>query len=101
MPTECKTTDNLQAVTMGNGRNDTKCIISPQLNFAFLTVLPKHKCFPQITRGPLFDKVSKLLICAEQNAKDQLSSHGDSGSPLVENDSDGTLIGIATFVHIG
>lgn len=101
MPTECKSTDNLQAIAMGNGKNDTKFPISPQLNFAFLTVLPKQKCFPQIISPRVFDIISKFLICAEQNARDQTLSHGDSGSPLVENNSDGTLIGIATFVHIG
>lgn len=98
LPTTCKSTDNLQAVIMGNGKNDTQFSLSPQLNFAFLKVLPKQMCFPQITRGPIFDFISKFLICAEHNVKEAVS-FGDSGSPLVENDSNGTLIGIATFIH--
>lgn len=96
LPNECKSTENIDALTMGNGATSESISISSKLNFAFLKTLSPSACHSTF---PILSK-RKSIICAQNTINDQSICRGDSGSPLVTR-SDGILIGVSSFVHKG
>lgn len=96
MPNECKSTENIDVLTMGNGATSDSTSLSTKLNFAFLKTISPSECHSTF---PISSK-RKTIICAQNTINDQSICRGDSGAPLVTR-SDGILIGVSSFVHKG
>lgn len=92
----CKSAENIEAFTVGNGATSDYSSISPQLKFALLKTLPAHVChrvFPFVYPG-------RTIVCAYNNVRYQSVCRGDSGGPLVSRE-DSKVIGISCFVRGG
>lgn len=96
MPSTCMVPQKTEIYAMGNGRISTNGDTSEQLLFATLETLPLHVCW---RKYPILF-LRKSIVCAIDKENYQSVCDGDSGGPLVMK-SDGTLIGITTFVAQG
>lgn len=86
-PTACGNTENLEVISIGNGRSKNE-IIQRHLQ---LTTIGHEKCsnlFPK--------KFEDDIICAE-NDRNGFISYSDGGNPLIRKD-DGSLIGVGSAV---
>lgn len=93
MPRTCDSTENIEVIAMGHGSMKIGGSFASELQFANLKTLSIKECRKALP--VILFRTS--VICASNTARNQTVFDGDSGGPLIR--SDGTLIGITSFVH--